>query len=429
MTPVDKIRDFLDRYHSDEVFENISPPKESESPPDRIRDKQDVTTGIQDEHVIPIDSFEFRTDGDDRYEDNPRYVKYEDVIGVVEASWDDAVEEYGLNSVSNYLPFHEDEEEYGIYIQQRGIRTLGHLLYQWSRVGNLTETKEEATEFLLNKDFQNGDYLYEGEPQFDSLEDALDLAQEIILRNQWFHHQIEILASYAEDIDDTPIYPKYHQNNLALSEIGDSTEEVIANQYVFKSRACSNRAPDGLYEPLILRATGAHRLRHQRAYDRNFSEGCHRISQELIQRNSGISLSKELVFDTDVRSAIPSRISAYITRRESDPDTGTYANDEHPIDQSYDIQYTDKWEKKYEKADSTIKDNVDSSVIDKIRESPASVISNRKGEGEGETNLYYCDVEGGIRFVFKLKRAERTFELVDFGDHDGVPRRHNLHKQ
>ncbi|MFB1063332.1 hypothetical protein [Natrinema sp. H-ect4] len=388
-----------------------------------------------DEHVIPLDEFEFRIQGeDDDLEDNPNVVRYENAIGEIERGWDELVGQYGLDAVSTYVPFHEDEDTYGIYIRQRGIRFLGHLLYQWSRVGSLVETRKEATEFLLQNDLQSGDRLFDGKPQFDSIEDAFALAREILLRHQWFHHQAELLAAYAEDVADTLYYPQYHHQQLFPSSINESVEEAVANAYVARSQACVERSPSWLFQPLFERTVAARRsqtIHYTEFTDDDFDDGCYEVSRSLLaQGNShptrgGVELARRLVFDTRISRAIPTRISVYITRRESDSDNASYAQDEYPIGQTWTVVRTDTWKSAYKKADGSITSRIDS-VVGDLKKDPRKI--EWKGRGIGPKQRYYGDLLGGTKkIIFEVDDDRNRVELLDLGEHD-LPREYGLHK-
>ena len=57
-----------------------------------------------------------------------------------------------MDSVSTYRPFYEDVATSGIYVSQRGLRYLGHLLYHWSRVHAHIDLQEKRTDVLLTVD-------------------------------------------------------------------------------------------------------------------------------------------------------------------------------------------------------------------------------------------------------------------------------------
>lgn len=436
MTTLDDVRAFLARYQQNNTYpDDVAVPQEGDQPPDLVCDWQRSTVEIPDEHVISVDSFEFRIAGrDDDYEPDSRYVHFEDAIGAIERGWDQLISKYGLDAISTYIPFHEDEENYGIYIQQRGIRFLGHLLYQWSRVGDLTDTPAEATEYLLENGFQDGDRLFQGEPQFDTVEDAFALAQEILLRHHWFHHQVELLAAYTEDAADTLYYPAYYHQQLSAADIGGSREEAVANAYVARSRACQNKSPQGLFDPLFRRVVSSRRStqQHFSEYTESFAGGCYEVSRQLLAEGGapasrdGIALARELVFETSVSAAIPSRISAYVTRKESDSYNASYAQNEHPWDenQNYTLCRDDRWKEAYDRAEGSITQQVDA-IVDQLEENPHQV--KWKGRGVGPKQRYYGNINRSKRFIFEVDEKQRQVRLLDFGDHD-LPDEYGLHK-
>jgi len=395
MSTLDSIRDFLTRYQQGDYRDSVTVTQPGRPPADWVRTRQQSMMDSADEHVIPLSDFEYRLKGEDAdFENDPKYVRTENAINSIESVWDQLVAGYGLNAVSIYLPFHKDEATYGIYLRQRGIRYLGHLLYQWSRVGNLCDTPAEATEFLFEHDFQDGDRLFQAEPVFDSEEDAFALAEEILLRHQWFHHQVELLAAYTEDSADQLYYSEYHDRHLSTSEIGGSIEESVANAYVAQSRACVNKSPSALFSPLLQRALAGrdgHRLHYTEFTDNKFNEGCYEISRHLLSNghsnpgSRGVELARQLIFSTDIESAVPSRISVFITRRESDLNTASYKQ-EIVLDGTYSVDFSDQWEDDYDNADGNVKDLIDT-VVDKAQEIPPKI--DKKGKGVGPKNVFY----------------------------------------
>ncbi|MFC6939140.1 hypothetical protein ACFQE8_04070 [Salinirubellus sp. GCM10025818] len=434
MLSLDDIREFFLSYQNGDAYSLCNTtPQLGQPPSDWVRKRQQSTVGTSDGHVIPIADFEFRIEGeDDRHGDDPRFVRYEDAIPFVEKEWDLLIEQYGLNGVSTYVPFHEDLGTYGIYIQQRGIRHLGHLLYHWSRVGSLTTTREEATEFLLENDLQNGDRLFRGDPQFETLEDAFALAQEVLVRHQWFHHQFELLAAHVEDAANTLYYPAYHQQYLSVDAIATAPEEALANAYVARSQACAAKAPSGLYQPLLRRALAGRQSNSPSFTDyiNDFPAGCYEASRYLLAGGAtspaqrGTALARELVFETDIPSAVPSRISVYFTRSEPDSDNSSYAPGVGPLDQTYTISRDKKWKKAYRKADGTLK-NLADGIEDKAKNKPRTL--DKKGQGQGPKNQFYGYLNNNKRYIYEIDNSKEHIHLLEFGDHD-LPRKYGLYK-
>lgn len=435
MVTLQEIRDFLERYHERDAYPDPSAvPKLGEQPSDWIRNRQQTAIGTSDEHVIPASDFQFRIHGEDKdLKRSPRFVKSEKAIGAIENAWDRLIEDYGLDAVSSYIPFHEDFDTYGIYIQQRGIRFLGHLLYQWSRVGSLVDTQEEAIDLLMDDDFQESDQLFRGTPQFASVEDAFELAQEILLRHQWFHHQFELLAAYAEDSAETLYYPEYHQHHLTISKMGSSPEQALATAYVIRSQACANKSPPGLFQPLLWRAVAGRGFNRPSARDftNDFAGSCFEVSAYLVDpaasgtSQRGIGLARELPFDTAIVAVVPSKISVFITRQESDPNNASYARNEHPLGQKYTICRTNNWTEAYEDADQNIKDLVET-IEEKAKNRPQQL--DQRGRGEGPKNRFYGYLNGGARrFVYEINHREQHVDLLDFGDHE-TPEQYGLYK-
>lgn len=434
MLSIDDLREFLRNYQSRQTYSGYnSTPQLGDRPSRQIRDQQQTTVNTSDGHVIPLSDFEFRIRGEDsQHGDDPNFVRYEDIMPFIESEWDQLVGQYGLNAVCTYAPFHESIDTYGIYIQQRGIRHLGHLLYQWSRVGALSSTPQQATKLLSNEGLQDSDFLLQGEPQFDSLDGAFELAKEILLRHQWFHHQFELLAAHIEDVADTLCYPQYYRQVLSIDAIEQSLEDHLANTYAARSRACKQRAPAGLYQPLLKRALAA-TSQSQSNLVRNsaeFTQGRVQASARLrtgsatAHGSQGIALARELVFESDIQTAVPSRLAVYVTRSEPDSDNSSYAPNESPLGQTCEISLGDKWKKKYSSADQNIKNLVDI-VEDRAKKQPRTL--EKKGVGEGPKNRFYGDLNSSKRFVYEMDLRKGKVDLIDFGGHD-LPRKYGLYK-
>lgn len=388
-----------------------------------------------DEHVISIDDYEFRAHGREQdLEADPDVIRFSDDLAAIERGWDWIVGNAGLEAVSTYVPFHQDVPTYGIYLSQRGIRYLGHLLYQWSRVEALGDSSADATAMLQTHDLSDGSRLYDGQPQFESVEAAFDRAREFLLRYQWFHHQFELPAAYVEDSRDQVLYPRYfEQEHATPSDSARNLASTLAIAYVAHSRACQDRAPSSLFRPLFWRtiASVSPSLSDVRTLlaDDEFSKGCRELSGRLFVRSAdqpsldGVEIARRLPFSTDLRGTAPNRISVFITRRESDPDNGSYATNEFPLSVEWKVNVTDGWEAARDRADGSVQDAIERRE-EIMRDDPRRV--TWKGKGIGPSSVYYANLTKDKRFVFKIDRQNKEVVLKDFGDHD-LPKEYGLH--
>lgn len=125
--------------------------------------------------------------------------------------------------------------------------------------------------------------------------------------------------------------------------------------------------------------------------------------------------------------SVPTRTQVYITRREPDSDYGTITN--RPGTRSLDlaqrpISRTDEFERSYQKADATLKRDIDDLVED---------IKSRfdhqtwKGMSFGPEDKRYIDVTGSKRLVVQIDDQTKTVTLLDFGSHDS-PRQYGFNK-
>lgn len=432
MQALDSVRAFLRAYRQGSTTADLT---EGQSPPQQIRDAQERLLGASDDHVIPLQTYEFRVNDDqsDPPVDAAGTFKIVDDLGRVEQGWDHIMSMAGLDAVSTYAPFHADSSTYGIYISQRGIRYLGHLLYGWSQAGDLSDSPSQATTLLQDHTLATGGPLSRGQPQFASIEAAFELAQELLLRYQWFYHQFELLAAHFEDARDEPLYRFYHDTqHTSPADPMRSQATTLALAYAWRSQACRNKSPPGLFEPLFRRTISfaAQDYGELRQYtDRSdFEDGCYELSERLSSgsasgRGHGIDRARDLPFETDIRALTPRCLSVFVTRREPDPDDGSYAMDEFPLDEEWDLATTDTWETKFNQADGSLISHIESTQ-DKMGDDPRKV--EWKGDGTGPRQTYYANLTDGKRFVFSVDRQNNAVTLKDFGDHD-IPKEYGLH--
>ncbi|MFC7020400.1 MULTISPECIES: type II toxin-antitoxin system RelE family toxin [Haloarcula] len=420
-------RDFLSRYAAGESYKPYGGPlRDGINPPSVFNDHQTTVGWPVDGHVIPREKYEHRLQDATPSDDE---VRAEEVLHFLEAEWDTAVGAYGLDGVTGYTPFHTDEQSYGVYIPQRCIRSLGHLLDGWAR--ELTAEPDTPPESIYL------DATTDANPQspFESLTEAFDLAEELLVRYRWVDHQLELLATHLADFTGIVAYDVYYDQNRRLDADETATRYRLLRQ-LDRSAACRRLAPSSLYDPLLRRMTAAFTNNNDNALSQLSSESSqalHRQQVSVLSSAFDIStthsegfLADELPFRRLDRS-VPTRIQVYITRREPDSDYGTITN--QPGTCSLDVEQrpisrTDEFERSYRKADGTLKRDVDNLIED---------IRNRfehqtwKGMSFGPKDKRYIDVTGSKRLVVQIDDQTKTVTLLDFGSHD-LPRQHGFNK-
>lgn len=439
MKNVPDVQDFLRRYHEGQSYpSSVNVPTEGDRPVAAVRKAQRATGQDPGEHVIPASAFEYRLDtGASPSADEIRINEH---IHLIERYWDTLVAQYGLDGVVAYLPFHEDPAAYGIYVSQRGIRFLGHLLYNWSKIIEPAEASSPARSLgtlMQDGHLIAGRWLRNASAAFHSLEGAFDLAYEILRRYAWFHHQTELLAAYLEDARNEVCYPPYQQQCRAIGAPEADLSRAVGHLYVARSRACQNAASARLFQPLLERALQAF---EPPADDLSltapdgFEQGRRELSRRLRDGfgstivSAPVELSQHLPFSTNIDRAVPERIALFITRRESDSDDSSFANQPGVISLSnqttYAIEESPTYKKKYDN-NPELRDRLDTRV-ERIRDS--FEVQDWKGVTDGPDDKRYIDVTGSVRLVVSVDEGEQSVELVDFGDRMEIPPKYGLHK-
>lgn len=430
----DSVRAYLRSYRRRSTLADVNGVlQDGETPPDSVRDQQRQLLGEADEHVIPTWKYQYRVVGREEEMDNdPRFIAFEDEIGLVETAWDTLVAKAGVDSVSTYRPFHDDVATSGIYVSQRGLRYLGHLLYHWSRVHAHADSQSERIDALLTSRLAHDSQVFAGDPAFDQIEDALELAREILVRYQWFHHQFELVVAHIEDARDEQLYQRYAQRpSQSPADQGRGLSAALALSTVRRSQACRSLAPDDLFLPLFERTIATLEWKgdsHKQFTSREkFEDGCRELVADLYGGSYGPVPGEELAaripLETDVWVAVDSTISAYITRRESDSDNGSYATNEAPLSDTWSVKTSEEWEALYDAADGSLLSQLDSAV-DEL--DGRAMLPKLKGHGQGPKDTFYRNLTKGDRYVLKVDRANREITLLGFGDHD-YPKEHGLH--
>jgi mRNA-degrading endonuclease RelE of RelBE toxin-antitoxin system len=443
---VDDIRAFLSQYADGESYQgNNRLLSDGTLPPDIVRQFQNQTDQEPDEHVIPDSLFEYRLGVANSAP--PGTISTDENIHRIERMWDALISQYGLDAFSTYIPFHTDTGDFGIYISQRGIRYLGHLLYHWSKQPQLRE-RQTGDHRTVDRGFLiAGPQLLSFQSPFESKEAALDLAYEIFHRYQWFHHQFELLAAYMTDANGEASYISYFKEYRVIDAPRADLPRSVAHQYVARSQACRNKAPETLFDLLFSRTLKAFSSSNKpvNTSGREFESGCLELSQALRSDSGGaynlppLELSRRLPFSTDIDRAIPRKIALYITRRENESDDDQYAVETdtdtitnqpkvHPWgDQTeYAISSTDEYDRKYERADWNIKELLDNR-IDSIRESFET--QDWQGVNNGRHSYRYIKLSksSALRLIVSVDEDAKTVELVDFGNRMQTPRKYGLH--
>lgn len=418
-------RNFLSRYVDGESYKPYGGPlQDGSQPPSLINGNQTTTGWPTDEHIIPRSQYEHRL-----RDTTPRAdeVRAKETLHVFEAEWDTVVSEYGLDGVTEYVPFHTDEEKYGIYIPQKCIRRLGHLLDGWAR--QLAADPDTLAESVYL------DATEQSRPQspFESLNQAFDLAEELLVRYRWIDHQIELLAAQLSDFTGIEGYPDYYQQCRRLDSHATATRYRLVRQ-LERSTACRRLAPPTLYNPLLRRMTTAFTANNDiPRLNRNSPQELHRQQVGVLSAAFDINTTRSEGFLAEglpfrrLSRSVPTRIQVYISRRESDPDSGTITNrpgihslepDRRPISRS------EEFERSYQNADGTLKANIDD-VVENIRTRFEQL--TWKGMGIGPKDKRYIDVTGSKRLIVQVDKQTKEVTLVDFGSHD-LPRQYGFNQ-
>lgn len=426
MSSLNEVREYLSRYHqglspNSKASTHSRTGQSSDSP---ILDRQRDIFGVADEHLIPLEKYEIRIKGsEDDLDSRTDYFRIQDSIGTIERAWDQLVKEHGLDCFSTYIPFHEDKEDSGIYIRQQGLRYLGHLLYNWSRIATKNKVPIKQAEMLKSNRLQESNQLLFETPAFDSVTEATVLAKEILIRYQWFNHQIELLSAYIEDITGENCYQKYRDASHQMTE--PRLSERLAVAYVFRSSACAYKAPDSIGSRVLIHRATSSRFGSFSELDEAstsyFRENC----RELVSMLSSIvsnshrgsahgGLGDQLPFDRNPYAATPEKVPIYVTRNEFDSDNGSYGKG-IPLDEDWEIDQAPAWEKTYHKVDKTLQDRADNAVS-KLKDNVRHGGFNWKPCQPNDQ--FYFRLNEQLRGVARIDNQKQKVTLIDFGKHD-----------
>lgn len=426
MSSISEVREYLSSYHQ----ESVPNPKLSDrantgqnSVPAAF-DRQRYIFGRADEHLIPLEEFEIRIKGpEDELDSKPDHFRIQDSIGTIERAWDQLVEEHGLDCYSTYVPFHEDQIESGIYIRQQGIRHLGHLLYNWSRVAAEASRPKKQAETLRTNRLQESNQLLFETAAFDSVAEAVELALEIIVRYQWFTHQIELLSAYIEDASGESCYQEYR--NAAQQKTDPRLAERLAVGYAFRSSACAYKTPDPIGSRVLIHRTVASRFdsfpKLREDSTSHFRQNCRELVSELSaivsdlhQRSAYGGFGDQLPFDRNPYASTPDQVPVYITRNEFDSDNGTYGNTV-PLDEDWEIVPTSDWKETYEKVDKTLQNRADN-AISKLEDNVHH--GGFKWKPCQPDDQFYFRLNEQLRGIANIDNQKQKVTLIDFGKHE-----------
>lgn len=381
----------------------------------------DVDARLDNENVPPGDEYVWGPDYLDR------------IIQI----WEATIRDDGFEAIAWYRPFHFDMERYGIYIDEQGLQVLAILLYNWSRGNRPTATdvtinvrdgREDGVRSKIETE-EVDQWSYDGEP-IESLAQAFNLALEILLRHEWYHHQVELLATNMEDFADEMLYRDY-QRDWYQSTYAESLciEESLANAYVERSRACHNRAPSAaafrtLFEQSTKGAPEAYRAYH-RFTGHQFYEGGKHLAYLL--QNPDVStdplsdpkfkraLGSQLPLSTNIRRIVEKgRLPVYVLQEPSPAPHLAYFKTVQ-LETDYEIIQSDSFNEAYEKTDGSVKQRIDNTVEKLKRNIYLPGFNWEKCEGR----YWYLRVNRPFRMIAERNDEEERVELIDVStDHD-----------
>lgn len=446
-TPEDA-RSFL-RWYDGKSGESGQPPQiPNQTIPDWYHDfevKWD-SDGMWPEHGVPLLNYDIDARlNDENVPSSDEYVSGRDNLDRIIQIWEATVRDNGFEAIAWYRPFHIDVKCYGIYIDERGLQVLAILLYKWSHGNTPTATDvtiniRDGFDASVRSEIETEEvdqWSYDGEP-LESLAQAFNLALEILLRHEWYHHQVEILATIMEDFSDEMVYRKY-KRDWYQSTYAESLciEESLANAYVERSRACHNCAPSAaafrtLFEQTTRGVPEAYRDYH-RFTGQQFQEGGKHLAY-LLQNpdTSGDPLSSPslkralgslLPLSTNIRRVVEKgRLPVYILQEPSPTPHLAYFKTVR-LETDYEIIRTDPFNKAYEKIDGSVKQRIDNTVEKLERNIDLPGFNWEKCEGR----YWYLRVNRPFRMIADRDDEEERVELIDVStDHD-LPERYGCY--
>lgn len=446
---LEDIRRYLDQYQTGDIGDGDTwddpelPPRLRGQLPNRLSEPRltQLTDELQGPRTVPIDRYDPRARllGLEEFSEDwrPREPTPTPDPGLREPiidNYDATVRERGFDALAFYVPFHFDPSRCGIYLREEGLYTLTARIY--CAFDELDAINGSGSMTLDFDEVAPTHEPWSSDPERIAVLLAFDLATEILLRHEWFHHQVELLAAYLEDARDERSYVQYHEN-VYEETFADSEciEESLANASVARSRRCANiLGSTQLFDEVFDRMTRSQPPAY-RAYDRfdgpEFGAGCERLAHLTIagdpETTSGTAgtdspatrtrLGTELPLSTDIDSARRSgRLPVYILMSVDDrvSSVSTEYFNIVQLTTDYTIETSDTWDKSYQQADGSLKQLVDRSIED-LRRNVDLPGFNWRRCGQ---NRQYGRLNDQFRFVVRRDDRERRMKLVDFGGHD-----------
>jgi len=438
----EQIRAFLRWYEGDGEEPPVVP---DQQPPPWLVDRHPWLAPDEelDARLVPLSDYDIKErttgnpDGDD-------YIPGPQAGDELVDTWRGTVNQEGFDSIAWYVPFHYSADQYGIYVTERGVQVLGNLLFNWSHgqqkpmVADITFSTDDG-EFPLQADIHNAAPDYTSAP-FESVQAACELALEILLRHEWYHHQTELLAAYLEDFANEMLYRDYMEQAYRPARPGtDCLEESLANAYVARSRACMRRAPSTPAFHTLFEYSTRFQPDAYRAYDRftgqDFRVGGRHLAHlvqtadatdaaaSLGDRSQQTLLGSRLPFDTSIaRATSTRRIPVYVVQPRSPTPNLEYFK-YVALETDYNIHRTDDFEKNYKQADNTVRERVDRAVekLETNVDMPGFNWRNCR------TGYQYVRINEQMRMIVDRDDSINEVKLVDFDtDHD-LPREYGCY--
>lgn len=433
------VRRFLQWYQGEDDVDR--PAVDSRLPPWL----QERTPRLRDEGtLVALDEYDLKgrlTDGPPDVDGE--WLSPEQHVDEVEQTWRDSTEGEGTEAFAWYVPFHYSTRRWGIYVDEVGLQLLGNLLYEWSQQLSTSSSGSRPSRSSwpptapLSVPVRGGGG--QGEPSFDTRAEAFTLALEILLRHEWYHHQVELLAAHLEDAADKMYYERYHQEVYRDTfPEGTCIEESLANAYVYRSRAAVNRAPSGdVFRALFHKSTERQPAAYER-YHQFVADDFHRGGQflghlirtgdspvslrDVADRRRRVALGANLPFTTGVHRPRSHRpIPIYIVRPTYNLQTLSYFRAVQ-LETNYDVVRSDKWEEKYKKRNELqeLVDNTEQKIERNVNHPGFHWRQCPQGYHYGRMNKQHRMI------VDKDDSAERV-ELIDFGEHDLPKKEYNCY--
>lgn len=418
-----EIRAFLEEANQEELNPNLTGCKA----PTHIKERIPAEIGGD---VVPINEYDISEKGLPSNIDDPRgLVEPLDAVETKEQMFKEAVDQEGFEKFAWYVPFHFAPHKFGIYITEIGIQLLGNLLFAWSR--DLDKLKKASSDSGFHTDTA-----LDGLEGFDEIKDAFELAVEIYRRHEEFHHQVELLSSYLEDVNNQEYYVDYYRDIYQPSfPEKECLEETLANAFVHRSRACKNRAPsDIIFDLLFYLSTelqppayaaydtvlddqSSHRGRLMKSIielDKSYLENSSTKIKDRLQISDIIPLGRPLT-----GGEVP--VPIYIVESKHSPKSIAYFR-QIQLETDYEIIKTNKWESKLKDVDKNLS-RLAKNIIPKLKNNiNHSGIEWKWCEG----NVCYGRLNQQYRFVARRYDKENRIELIDFGHHD-LPKKYGCH--